>query len=140
MSSNNRKTKAYEVGYGKPPVATRFKKGTSGNPSGKRKTPALLCDPGDVLQSIDNEELVVVDNGKRKRMPKAEIQFRQLFTKAIRGDLGSARLIVKMASNYFAPEVRGPVGLEVIGTTEATQRFGRDWQVRVDELNAKLAN
>ena len=26
----------YEVGYRKPPLATRFKKGQSGNPSGKR--------------------------------------------------------------------------------------------------------
>jgi hypothetical protein len=27
----------YEVGYKKPPVATRFKKGQSGNPTGKSK-------------------------------------------------------------------------------------------------------
>lgn len=27
----------YEVGYGRPPVATRFKAGQSGNPSGRAK-------------------------------------------------------------------------------------------------------
>ena len=27
----------YDVGYGKPPVTTRFKKGKSGNPRGRRK-------------------------------------------------------------------------------------------------------
>lgn len=29
--------KRYEVGYGKPPVATRFRKGVSGNPRGRPK-------------------------------------------------------------------------------------------------------
>jgi hypothetical protein len=136
MGSDNEKT--YEVGYGKPPVATRFQKGKSGNPSGKSKKVSQPLDPGVILESIDNEEIVVNDNGRRKRMTKAEIHFRQLFTKAIRGDLGAARLIASMAAEYFAPEVRGAQELEVIGTTEAAQRFGRRWRERVDELNAKL--
>ena len=49
----------------------------------------------------------MVDNGKRKRMTKAEISFRQQFTKAIKGDLGAARLIIRMAPRYFAPEAQG---------------------------------
>jgi hypothetical protein len=128
----------YEVGYGKPPVATRFQKGTSGNPSGRAKKIPQLLDPGDVLQSIDNEELVVVDNGRRKRMTKAEIHFRQLFTKAIKGDLKAAWLIAGMARKYFAPEARGPSEIEVMGATEAAERFGPNWQQRVVEVNAGL--
>ena len=31
--------RSYEVGYGKPPMHTRFKKGVSGNPSGRQKIP-----------------------------------------------------------------------------------------------------
>jgi uncharacterized protein DUF5681 len=128
--------KPYEVGYGKPPVATRFRKGQSGNPSGRPKNVPQLLDPGRLLEAIDNEEITVTDNGKRKRMTKAEIQFRQSFAKAIRGDLKAARLIVKMAGQYFAPEARGASEYELIGTTEAAQRFGRNWQERIDELNA----
>ena len=136
MGSDNEKT--YEVGYGKPPVSTRFQKGTSGNPSGKSKRVPQPLDPGIILESIDNEEIVVIDNGKRKRMTKAEIEFRQSFTKAIRGDLRAARLIANMAAKYFAPDVRGAQELEVIGVTEAARRFGRKWRERVDELNARL--
>jgi Family of unknown function (DUF5681) len=98
----------YEVGYKKPPVAARFKKGQSGNPGGKPKKIAPKLNPGKILQSIDNEELIVKIEGKGKRMLKAEIYFRQLFTKAIKGDLTDARLIAKMAAKYFGPEADGP--------------------------------
>ena len=124
MSSDSKKS--YEVGYRKPPVATRFQKGTSGNPSGRPKKLAEPLDPGIVLQSIDNEEIVVIDNGKRKPMTKAEIVFRQLFTKATRGDLTTARLIVRMAAKYFAPEVQGDREYEFMTETEAARHFGRN--------------
>jgi hypothetical protein len=37
-------------------------------------------------------------------MKKAEIQFRLHFTKAINGDLKSARLLVSMAEEYFTAD------------------------------------
>jgi Family of unknown function (DUF5681) len=104
----------YEVGYKRPPVATRFKKGQSGNPSGKPKKISQELDPGKILQSIDNEEMIVKIDGRGKRMRKAEINFRQLFNKAIKGSLTDARLIAKMAAKYFGPEAEGPSETEFI--------------------------
>jgi hypothetical protein len=126
MSSDSNESR--KVGYRKPPVISRFRKGTSGNPSGRPKKLAQRLDPGRVLQSIDNEEIVVIDNGKRKRMTKAEIGFRQLFTKATRGDLTAARLIVGMAAKYFAPEAQGSTEYEFMTETEFARRFRRNWQ------------
>lgn len=37
MSKKTRGPGDYDVGYGKPPVGSRFKKGQSGNPAGRRK-------------------------------------------------------------------------------------------------------
>ena len=111
----SRPKKEYEVGYGKPPVATRFKEGRSGNPNGRPpKKFAQELNPGKILQLVDNEEIVVKINGKRKSMPKAEIYFRQLFTKAIKGDLTAARLIAKMAARYFGPEAEGPCEIRFV--------------------------
>ncbi|MDR3487422.1 MAG: DUF5681 domain-containing protein [Bradyrhizobium sp.] len=122
MSNENQNE--YEVGYKKPPVATRFKKGSSGNPSGKRKEVAEDLDPGKVLQTIDNEEIIVTIDGKRKRMREGEIHFRQLFTKAIRGDLTAARLIAKEAAKYFGPEASGPSEIQwlVVPDSELTRK------------------
>ena len=47
----------YKVGPGRPPLHTRFKKGRSGNPGGKRKQnmPALLAD------TLDEPTFVTID-------------------------------------------------------------------------------
>jgi Family of unknown function (DUF5681) len=108
------------------------------NGTGRPKKCALTLDPGELLQSIDNEEIIIKIDGKQKRMTKAEIQFRQLFTKGIKGDLTAQRLVANMAYEYSAPEERGNYGLEVIGKTEAAQRFGRAWQRHIEEHNARL--
>ena len=74
----------------------------------KPKKIAPELNPGKILQSIDNEELIVKIDGKGIRMLKAEIYFRQLFNKAMKGSLPEARLIAKMAAKYFGPEAEGP--------------------------------
>ena len=119
-----------------PPKTTRFQKGKSGNPSGRPKKSAQSLDLGLVLEAIENEEIIVFDNGKRKPMKKAEIHFRQQFTKAINGDLQTARLLVQMAEEYFAPEASADRETELIGVTEAKRRFGSNWPKKIDELNA----
>src|SRR6476659_10378471 len=106
-SAMNNEKNEYEVGYKRPPVASRFKKGQSGNQSGKPKKIAPELNPGKILQSIDNEEMIVKIEGKGKRMLKAEIYFRQLFTKAIKGNLTDARLVAKIAAKYFGPDAEG---------------------------------
>jgi len=113
----------YDVGYKRPPVATRFNKGQSGNPSGKPKKKSQELDPGKILQAIDNEEIIVTIDGRGKRMRKAEIHFRQVFNKAIKGNLTDARLIAKMAAKYFGPEAEGPSETEfiIVPDTEFTK-------------------
>src|SRR6266850_169959 len=56
------------VGPGRPPLHSRFKKGQSGNPGGRRaKTlPALLA------AALD-EEVYVTTNGRRRKITKREV-------------------------------------------------------------------
>jgi len=129
---------SYEVGYKKPPKATQFQKGKSGNPSGRPSKAALPSDVALLLDTIDNEEILVKIDGKWKRMTAAEAQFRQLFAKGIKGDLATARLLANMAFEYFAAEDRGSYGYEVMSESEAARRFGRNWRTRVQEHNALL--
>ena len=93
--------KDYEVGYCKPPIATRFKKGVCPNPAGRGKKAPPALDPGKIIQDLDNEETVIVVDGKRQSMRNAEINFRQIFGEAIKGDLTSARIIAKMNDGFL---------------------------------------
>ena len=129
----------YEVGYKKPPKATRYKKGESGNPNGRPRRIDEPFDPSVVLQAVENEQVVVaLENGKRKLMTKLEAQFRQLFKKAIAGDLKAARAIVRMAEVYFTPDARAVGPGEVMNRREARRRFGKDWEKKVEDWNAQF--
>jgi hypothetical protein len=99
--------KDYVVGPGKPPRETQFKKGQVANPNGRRgKAKESEFNLGKVLQLIDNEEILVKLDGKRKKMTKAEVHYVQLFTRSLRGEISAARIIADMAASYFRVEAR----------------------------------
>lgn len=81
-----------KVGYGRPPIASRFKKGVSGNPSGKRKPRATLSQR---LDRILAEKVQVTEGGTSKRMDKEEVFLRQMVTRGIAGDRQFGRLLLE---------------------------------------------
>ena len=80
-----------KVGYRRPPIATRFKKGQSGNPSGKRKARPT---PSQRLDRILREIVPVTEGGKSKRMDREEIFLRQMVVRAIGGDRQCSPLLL----------------------------------------------
>jgi hypothetical protein len=134
------KVATYDVGYRKPPVSTRFQKGKSGNPSGRPKNSDQPLDRGQILENIENEKMIVIENGKRKWISKTEIDVRQLVTKACQGNMTAARLLLKMDKEYCAPDPSAPRQDEFIGETEAKRRFGKNWPKKIEEMNAGNAS
>ncbi len=81
--SDDEKKPDYNVGYGKPPAHTRFKKGESGNPKGKPKGAKNLAT---LLDKTINERVLVTENGRRRSISKLEAAVKQLVNKAAGGD------------------------------------------------------
>jgi Family of unknown function (DUF5681) len=90
MSEENM-SDSYEIGYGKPPKATQFKKGSSGNPKGRPKK-ALDFDLELLRQS--KATVVININGRSRRISKHEAVSMQLINKAASGYMPALRTYV----------------------------------------------
>jgi len=83
----------YEIGYGKPPKATRFKAGTSGNPKGRPKGPRSMS--ALVQEELNRKQEVIVD-GRRTKYERRRVMVRQQADKAMKGDQKAFALLMKL--------------------------------------------
>src|SRR5687768_13482363 len=85
---------AYDVGYGRPPVHSRFKPGVSGNPSGRHKgTPNLKT----LFNRILKEEVSLREGTEVRKVTKAEAVMRGLVLGALKGDTRSLGTLFRLA-------------------------------------------
>jgi Family of unknown function (DUF5681) len=97
MSAKKKKAPVQDstpVGYGKPPVHTRFRKGQSGNPTGKRRRGET-----ERAQALIWEEayrlLTVREGDKVTRMPALQAVIRSQISSAAKGNVGAQRAVIK---------------------------------------------
>ena len=83
----------YEVGYQKPPKATQFVKGQSGNPSGRPKGSRNWAT---VMHAALEQKVTITENGRQRQVSKLEAATMQLANKAAAGDAYSIRLMMQL--------------------------------------------
>jgi hypothetical protein len=93
VENNDNDTSSYETGYGKPPIRTRFKKGQSGNPTGRRKGSRNLAS---ALDSALQEKVTVNEGGVRKKVTKKQAALKQIANKAASGDVNGLRILIAL--------------------------------------------
>src|SRR6201987_237468 len=116
----------YVVGYGKPPLHTRFQKGKSGNPRGR---PRGKKNMSTLLSPALNASIVVVANGRRKKITKREAIVTQLVNKSAAADLKATQIVLAMLRELESqddgsadPAVLSEADLEIIGRIQARLR------------------
>jgi hypothetical protein len=83
----------YEVGFGKPPKDTRFKKGRSGNPNGRpRKKPDLYSE----LTKVLREPVTITIDGQPETVTVQQALLLRLRDQALRGELWAEKLLRKV--------------------------------------------
>ena len=87
----------YAVGYRRPPKASQFMAGKSGNPRGRPKGSRPV---GAVLQDIMQQKVAVTENGKTRRIPALEVMLRRLANDAMRSDPNAIRLLLPLIDRY----------------------------------------
>jgi hypothetical protein len=84
----------YNVGYRKPPIATQFRHGISGNPNGRPKPQRKTF--GTAILDVVNEEIEVVENGQTKTVSIIEAIVTQFAAKAARGDVRAVKMLLDL--------------------------------------------
>lgn len=87
----------YDVGYRRPPKATQFKKGESGNPKGRPKGSRGL---EKVVMEELKAKITVNENGQSKRVRKVEAIAKQMVNKAITGDPKAISLVIGVSTRH----------------------------------------
>jgi Family of unknown function (DUF5681) len=77
----------------RPPLATRFRPGQSGNPRGSRKRAPTL---GAAVAATIAEKIAVKENGRSRPMTKLEAAAKQLANQAANGDQHAMQLVVRL--------------------------------------------
>lgn len=84
----------YEVGYGRPPKATQFKKGQSGNPKGRPKQARTLSK---ILDHVLHETIQVREGDGLRSMSAHEAVLYAQVVKAMQGDQRAFTAIMSLA-------------------------------------------
>ena len=82
---------AYAVGYGRPPLHTRFQPGKSGNPKGRTKGHKNF---NTLLRQTLSQQVEVVKSGTKHKMSKNEILIEMLVNKALQGDMRAINILL----------------------------------------------
>jgi hypothetical protein len=105
---------ATRVGFRRPPEATRFKKGVSGNPRGRPKGSLNVAT---AFMKALREKVVINERGQRKTITKLKAALKQLANKGASGDLRALTQLIALAQDAEAkqriPGAQEPVTSEV---------------------------
>jgi hypothetical protein len=115
----SRSSKGYEIGRGRPPKATQWKKGKSANPGG-RSSPR----PTGLLEMIDKLLLTSVKitrDGVSKRVTTLEAIIEQLWNKGIAGDRRARAVYLRCLE--LAPQVADGKVQITFADSEYTRAF-----------------
>lgn len=83
----------YDMGYGKPPMATRFQPGQSGNPRGRPKRIPTLAE---CVEREARRTIVATEDGTVRRMSKLDALAKRLMQQALKGDARATQQVIQL--------------------------------------------
>ena len=89
------------VGYKKPPVASQFKKGLSGNPAGRPRGRRSFRTE---LREVLDAKVVVTDAGRKSKVSTTHAMLLRLRQQALNGDVRAIDRLLLLAAAHLPPD------------------------------------
>lgn len=89
------------TGYKRPPAASRWKKGQSGNPSGRKRGSLNLRT--DLIAELE-EVIQINEGGSARKITKQRALLKSLAARGIQGDARAANLILGLVARLLEPD------------------------------------
>jgi hypothetical protein len=103
----------YEIGYGKPPKHSQFKKGVCPNPRGRGKREELKFDA--IVSGVMNAKVDYYERGNRKIASRIELLIKKLVAEALSGNVASADQLLNIRQHAKHHGDTGPLVVTVVG-------------------------
>jgi hypothetical protein len=99
----------YDVGYGKPPVHTRFQPGRSGNPRGRPKGAKGL---NTIVRETLTQKVAVRTTAGEKKISRIEAVLQKTVEQAMKGNPRAIAELIKLYGNAVPDEKQTSAGKE----------------------------
>ena len=99
-------------GYKNPPAHSRWRKGQSGNPSGRPKSPGNFAD--DLMAEL-SELIQVTEGGKVRRLTKRRALVKSLTSASLKGNARAASLLISLCARVIEADPHGEGQAELSG-------------------------
>lgn len=109
--NDKRPSKPHKVGYGNPPLHTRFKANTSGNPSG-RPARSNLRNVRKSIVDVYMQEVSVGEGRSKRKIPAIVVLHEQLLRNALKGNDKAAALAAKFAAEFRVNDIKDDVSID----------------------------
>ena len=90
----------YEVGYRKPPKRHQFRKGRSGNPTGRSTGTRTL--KSDLLEELA-QKIPIRESGRSMKTTKQRALVKSLLAKALNGDMRASNTLFNIYLRFVVP-------------------------------------
>jgi len=139
MNGSDDSDKDKMVGYGRPPAATRFKKGQSGNPKGRPKGRKSV---GKIFSDALHRPIEVREADRVRTMSKIEAVIEVTLNKALKGDHRSFAKLMDVADKLGIIELQPDEQKNFVSyedVASAREKLTRLLELKVERIEAGMA-